>query len=902
MNEMKRLIVTLVCVLPAILLATLDISLNQHGGVRVEDSGANLNMRILHQGWKGQTMSMRSDFTFPDAATGTTTFDLVDSKDKTVHAHGRTTLVSTSDARAVISTTMTSCRDQKPQEIILVISLPCKNFAGGTWKTSSGEDRTFAKTFNRSGKGFHGTVSWIEFSPIVGKSFRLTFPTPMRIKIQDDRAWNVDAFSIRVRADGGKTFNIGDQRTFMLFVSSPDGVSVDVDRPIVLKANDEWIPLDYLKDIEEGSALDFSKQGLHDAPAGKYGWLKNVNGHFEFENLPGKKQRFYGANLCYDANFPDHSLADRVVTRLVRLGYNSVRIHHYERGVVKGMKDALTLNAEQMDRLDYLLAKCFEKGIYATTDLFTSRPVTWRAIGTDRDGYIPQQIYKNLIPIHEGAYQNWEAFAKNFLTHVNKYTGRAYKDEPALPLIALINEGALTMCWEKIRSEPILKKAWADWLAEQRKLDPNFAKGCDNPEIVPNNSAVLFAFMAHNERRLVVRQRAFLKELGVKALLSNQNCGGRVAPIMAVRDELYDYVDDHFYVDHPSFLATPWALPSRCGNHNPTLTKVLPPAEHAFVRIPNKPFCITEWNFSAPGMFRGVGGIMTGALSALQDWDGLWRFDYASNTNALENRMGTLGYFSVANDPLGLAGDRASICLFLRGDLAPLTDMVVNRVTPDTLSPTNNKAVSIVPPWHNAAWQIRTGTSVAPIAGVPTFNLKDQVKRKDAPVAIKPNPSIAFDRTRGSFRISTPKTAGGFVPSGAIDAGVVSFDAGDVATTLWVSSLDGKAIDQSSRMLLTHLTDVQANGNVFADKERRTLLKWGKYPPIVRAGTGYVSLALKDPETYTVWALEMTGQRLEKIPCVVKDGKLTFTVSVKGSNGARMFYEIVSLSHAVMGW
>ena len=91
------------------------------------------------------------------------------------------------------------------------------------------------------------------------------------------------------------------------------------------------------------------------------------------------------------------------MTRLVRLGYNTVRIHHYEsaNGAVKGAADGLALNAERMDRLDYLLAKFYEKGVYVTTDLFTCRPVAWRAIGIERDARVDKQDYKTLIPPHE---------------------------------------------------------------------------------------------------------------------------------------------------------------------------------------------------------------------------------------------------------------------------------------------------------------------------------------------------------------------------------------------------------------------------------------------------------------------------------------------------------------------
>ena len=877
--------------------ASLELGMGMNGDVRVGGTGARLAMEIHHEGWRGTATGVRRDFAFPDAATGTATVEFFAEKEEKC-AHGRATLLATADGRAVLDAAVTSDLDQRPEAVVLALLMPCETFAGGTWKASGGKGGTLAKDWDgRTVCIWSGTASWIEIAPPGRDAIRLAFPAPTHLLLQDNRTWG-PTISLRISPeDGGRAaFSRGDRRTFLFFVETKGGVKTAVDRPVVVKAGPDWIPLDYRKDIEAGSALDFSNQGLQDAPAGRHGWLKAVNGHFEFENLPGRKQRFYGVNLCFDANFPDHAFADRLVTRLVRLGYNTVRIHHYEsaNGAIKGAKDGLALNAERMDLLDYLLAKCYEKGLYVTTDLFTCRPVAWRAIGIDRDGEMDKQVYKNLIAVHEGAYQNWAAFAKNFLAHVNPYTGRAYKDEPGLPLISLINEGHLTWCWSRIRSEEPMKKAWAAWLAERRAADPGFAKGLDDPAKVPGSSAALIAFMADIERKLVARQRAFLKALGVKALLTNQNCGSHYAPLMAVREELYDYVDDHFYVDHPHFLAKPWSLPSRCGNANPVFAGTLPPVACAYTRMPTKPFTITEWNFSGPGMFRGVGGIMTGAMSALQDWDGLWRFAYSHGLGGMQDRTGTPGYFDVASDPLGQAGDRASVCLFLRGDLAPLADMIANAATPDTFMPAAGGPVRIVPPWKDAAWQIRTATAVAPVQGLKTFSLKEQLARKEPPVALQPNPAIDLDRARGAFRIVTEKTAGGFTPSGTVRAGAVAFDAGDVATTLWASSLDGRPLATSRRILVTHLTDVQADGNVYADPEKRTLLKWGAYPPVVRNGKARVALALAQPASFAVWALETTGRRLEKMPTSVEGGQLVFTADVKGPSGARMLYEVAA--------
>ena len=446
--------------------------------------------------------------------------------------------------------------------------------------------------------------------------------------------------------------------------------------PTVVTRGSDWIPLNYRKDIEAGSALDFSHMGFTDAPAGKYGWMKNVGGHFEFERRPGKPVRLYGVNLCSTANFPTHDESEMMVMRFKRLGYNTIRLHHCDAGTVKGSDDGLTLNPENMDRFDYLIATAIREGLYLTTDLFVSRnhAIKWRHIGIDRDGLMDDMsIFKALCALYEPAFQNWCAYAKNLMTHVNPYTGRAYRDEPALSLISLVNEGSLYPGISRwITKEPILREAWRKWVLEKRAADPAFYPDADPdtpPKVMYNNAAVSL-FMGETEAKFAARMKAFLRGIGCKALFTNNNCAPHHAPLQRATAE-YDYIDDHFYVDHPQFLEQNWRLPSRCENLNPVLRQRLSPCVISFTRMADKPFTVTEWNFSGPGRFRGVGGIMTGALAALQDWDGLWRFAYAHSIwNIHENPKHSPGYFDLSTDPLGQASDRASICLFLRGDVA----------------------------------------------------------------------------------------------------------------------------------------------------------------------------------------------------------------------------------------
>ena len=899
--NVKNLIFFAACAVACGACADVEVLLTGDGRISVGTTGLALAPTLYVEGWHGTILPHAKPDRFPDAKSGTAAWSL-QGRGNALAGHGTTRLVAAPEGRAAFRAEFVSDADQKPEGVLLSMNLPASRFGGLGW-TADAKKGVFPPSFT-SGKTsiFSGKVRRVALALPGGGSLDFAFDEPTTVLLQDSRRWG-DNVTLRIGC-GRVPFGKGATRVLSGTVGASEPLRVAYAAPTRILPGDDWVPLDYKKDILAGSALDFSAMGLQDAPAGKHGWLKNVGGHFEFEKLPGVSQRFYGVNFCFTGNYPTHEQADQVVTRLVRLGYNTIRVHHYERDLV-GWKGGIEFNPEMIDRLDYFLAAAIRQGLYVTTDLFVSRPVAWKDIGlADRGpGLIPEKgFYKCLVALWDPAFEDWKRFSEKFLLHVNPYTGRRYLDEPAMPLISLINEGQLTMGWTRkkfaAREDPIIRDAWTKWLAERRAADPAFCPDApaDAKDVSSygTNNAAFAHFMADVERRSASRMIAFLRKLGSRALFTNANCGPHYTPMQFTREDCYDYVDDHFYVDHPHFLEKPWSLPAKVGNANPVLSLQLPPTRVAFTRLADKPFTITEWNFSGPCMFRGVGGIMTGAMGALQDWDGLWRFAYSHSEDGLRDRKGFPGYFDVASDPLGQASDRASVCLFLRGDMAPLANKLALAVTPDTFMPADGKPTGVVPKWRDAAWLTQVGTAVSPVpAGVKTFNLGEQLAKDAAPVPLATNPAIAFDRTVGSFRIDTPRTAGGFTPKGTLAAGPVTFDVGDVPATVWASSLDGKPIAQSARILVTHLTDVQADGNVYADKAKTTLLRWGSYPPVVRAGQAKVSLALNAPASYEVWTLDTAGRRLAKLPAAVTDARLAFTADVKGSAGAQMLYEVV---------
>ena len=110
-----------------------------------------------------------------------------------------------------------------------------------------------------------------------------------------------------------------------------------------------------------------------------------------------------------------------------------------------------------------------KRGIYVTTDLYVSRPVQIDTLLPDFEAGRRNSMnaFKVLAVIHEQAFDNWKAFSKNLLTQVNPYTGRAYKDDPGLAWLSLINEGNLGNYLNLVREIPGFRTAWNDWLIER---------------------------------------------------------------------------------------------------------------------------------------------------------------------------------------------------------------------------------------------------------------------------------------------------------------------------------------------------------------------------------------------------------------------------------------------------
>jgi len=833
--------------------------------------------------------------------------------------HGRATFSPTADGAVDACYTFTPERDVTLNALYVGATLPTDAWAGGSFNAENGTPDNHGRLPSDYGQMtvFSRTVRALVLWP-KGSTERLSFafPEPTPAMIQDDRQWG-PTFSVRVGHIGGpRTFKAGDPFTVRFTLATKEPQRLVLDEPATIQAGPDWIPLKPEPEILAGSALDFSGFRSTGLPAGRYGHVVARGPHFEFEDRPGVPQRFYGVNMCFSANFLEPDEAALIAARLARTGYNAIRLHHHDGGLVEGSADGTTLNPANLAKLDALIAACVSNGLYVTTDLYVSRPVPWRSVGIARDETIPMNTFKVLVPVHEGAWENFKAFARQFLTHTNPYTGRRYADEPALAWLAMINEGNFGNYLDEMRDIPEWRQAWEKWLRARQAAEPQIF--ADIPDTLPDSlytqnrhTSAFVLFLEATEADMIARMKRFLRdELGCRALVTDRSAWANFAADQVPRSELFDYVDDHFYVDHPEFIEQPWRLPSKCANVNPIRNTAMGAQPVVFTRLLDKPFTITEYNYSGPGRFRGVGGIVTGTMGALQDWSGIWRFTYSHDRANMLNPAGyAINYFDMAGDPLSLAAERATLCLFLRGDLAPLAHTYAMVLPKDKVLQMGDALPMNRTEWSWLAWYTRLGTLVtdAPPTGATwsgrypeiyqtpsaaiTKQIADSVSGALPPAG---DGSVALDRETGTFVLKTPRTCGGFAESGFIAAGDLIADVGTTAATVWVSSLDGKSIRDSGHLLLTHLTDVQNTGIRYAQRSLKTLLAWGGLPHLVRNGKADVRLAVKSAEAYKVYALSTGGRRLGERPTRVVKGRLAFNAAVDASpETATLLYEIV---------
>lgn len=672
-----------------------------------------------------------------------------------------------------------------------------------------------------------------------------------------------------------------------------------------------WERFEPSLEIEPGSALDFSALRNTDGPCGKHGRvIVNKRGEFAFADKPDERVVFNGVNLCFSALFTERDKTDILLDRLVRLGYNSVRIHHYEPDMVTPWRaTGFNWNPENVDRLHYFVAACSKRGLYLTTDLYVFRAVAWRQIGRDKDGECPNSLYKLYVPGDEAALEDFKKFTLEAFGAVSKYTGKRLCDDPAWATLCLINEPDVPS--QEVWKLPDWIAKWEKFLKEKHPAKTHLKLGdMRNPESLRLGRQ----FHAHVEVEFAERMRKFLAEkLDWRLPISDMNINGcdRSPEMHGARQKALDYVDMHYYADHPVGVGLdPFGLPNTSKGITPALRGAEEFALIGSSRIFGRPFVASEWNWCAPSPHRAAGSLLFAAFAAAQRWDGLWRFSYDNRAEGMFTPK-PARFFYLSADPLMLTAERFTHFFFTLGDIAPMERRVAIEANPEDLmdwGPDARKSrTASFKQLPTAAYAGRIGLKARGAAEpgdvvIPFEKGGDAAYCREALKAAGmewfdnldskriSNSYLVTDPETEAIAIDAPRAAGIYSaqPGLKLKASKAGLEVSDatVPTTVAIASLDRKELRKSSRMLLTHLTDLKNTNQAFTDPALRTMNELGTLPYLVRVGTVRVRLAVESGCNYKCMALGASGKRLGEIPVKTLKTESGAQIELELSNSA----------------
>lgn len=357
-----------------------------------------------------------------------------------------------------------------------------------------------------------------------------------------------------------------------------------------------------------------------------------------------------------------------------------------------------------------------------------------------------------------------------------------------------------------------------------------------------------------------------------------------------------DVIDGHAYWQHPQFPGQPWdavnwivpnrSLVNTTNSDNPLLGL-------SRQRIQGKPFTVTEYQHPSPMHYGAEGPLLLAAQAALQDWDGLWLFDYGPGHDGVA--MGRIrGFFDTAQHPSKMANLLLAASLFRRGDLATLRNEVFMALTPDreldlllnasAWSVFHSGQLGVPASWaFNTRLAVSVGTNAAGLALPPA-----------APPATASPPAVQwrqFGAGQGYVTVDTPRTkaAVGYIQGRPIQLTGLELTATPELlpwASVGLTLIRGDAFTNGTFLVIASGW-IENTGMKWKDANKDSVgNQWGAAPTLIESVPFTVTLPVA-ADRVRAWALDERGQR---------KGSLT----VREAGGGRA--EIVGSAAAATLW
>ncbi len=643
----------------------------------------------------------------------------------------------------------------------------------------------------------------------------------------------------------------------------------------------EWHP-------GEEPALDLSDMN---EPVGSRGYVELRDGDLYFED--GTPVRFWGPNVGYHqgrAIYMTHEDADAFADYMARLGVNAVRLHvmHSANSLIDDTRDDTQhFDEDRLDRLDYLAAALFERGIYVNLDLMYHRMfkegdnIDEELVGTGtRNDYNVNWAAGSAALFHPRAIELNRELYRKFLDRVNPYTGRRWMDEPGMAMLTIQNEQSIfwgTTNIHKGRPRQILNELYTEWLRDRygsqaylrqawqvegqqspfspgEDLDAGIIEvgqvGVQSAPHLRKRGLDQLRFLYHVETEFYSDTIEAMREWGVRCpiITSNWRGAGETTRLVIQASALGEIVDRHYYSGGVMLL-------DRIGQGT---------LRAAFDRVAGRAFGVSEWNAGTDGSTSPEVIPLVATMSAFQGWDAMYQFCVTSPT--WETWLGGLRIV-----PAHYALYPVAAMIFRRGDIRPGDLVFERRRDPDTQFSFESDRRG-APLEAMAVGRVQNRYVDEPTDDLLRSDLIERLWDREAGSVTASTGEFEWRYGENWMRLDAERTQGAF---GALAGRRITCPDVEVETpnefcAVIVTSLDGAAITDSERLLVSAVGRSRNLPAPPPDAEGRDR----SVPPcFMEPVTGSV---LIDTELDTVYALDVNGYRVGQVPARRVGGRLQF--------------------------
>ncbi len=626
---------------------------------------------------------------------------------------------------------------------------------------------------------------------------------------------------------------------------------------------------------------------LHEAPAGKDGYIRIQNGHFVKPD--GKRIRFWGVHLSDwspgSIELPPKEDAPMWARTLARYGVNIVRLHFIDKwaptGITDGSKsDTRSFDAQQLDGLDFLVSELKKNGIYMDLNLNVGR--YYKEGDGVRDAEQVNRNWVKSLSLYDTRIIDLEKeWSRNLLTHVNPYTKTEYRNESAIALVEILNENGIGQGYNpptKFYADELdgLYNAWL-----KSNLSPDqFQKlreeaGVQGDAFVPRLRGDERAIAPKDRYETEVRffmdlengfyqdMKNYLHDLGVKQPLIGTADHGHSGPPWAMLTSLsqLDVLDGHIY----------WNQYVGVGDvpmvNDPRHSTVVQLSRTA---VAGKPFTVSETNHPFPNEYASEGIPILAAYAGLQDWDMVILYTFEPKKDpAWKPYIGDP--FDISLDPVRMTEMAAGSLMFLRGDVKPARQTVERTYSQEQvldagLLPGGLRPGSEQPyftPGFPLTLPLEHAVRAKSFDGLPTAQL----------IASNANPIVSdtkelswytSDAKTGLVTVETDRAQAliGFIKANRKTLKNLSAEIHNDFATIVLTSLDGQPLARAGRMLLNASSRVSNTGQKWNDAHT-ALARGGQgtSPTLIEPVTGAVILVgIEGAKTLSAAALDGSGK------------------------------------------